>query len=160
MYTFLPLIFYGMSTVRHPQKKTMFWMVVFSILCLSYQKHKEFRFLLPFVAPAMIYAGRGLQIISKGDKQHRRRGSKSFVNRVVVALVVTNCIIGFYFSRVHKRGVYDMIYWLRKEVIQKRVTDVLFLMPCHSTPYYSHIHYNIPMKYITCEPPLGYLRLI
>ena len=34
------------------------------------------------------------------------------------------------------------------------VESVLFLMPCHSTPYYSHFNRNIPMRFIPCEPPL------
>lgn len=29
---------------------------------------------------------------------------------------------------------------------------LLFLMPCHSTPYFSHIHENVTMRFLTCEP--------
>ncbi|KAK0090712.1 hypothetical protein PV326_004054 [Microctonus aethiopoides] len=32
--------------------------------------------------------------------------------------------------------------------------DVLFLMPCHSTPFYSHLHLNISMRFLSCEPNL------
>ncbi|GAB1607087.1 hypothetical protein Ahia01_000991500, partial [Argonauta hians] len=31
---------------------------------------------------------------------------------------------------------------------------VLFLMPCHSTPYYSYIHSPVGMRFLTCEPDL------
>eukprot|EP01134_Creolimax_fragrantissima_P006177 CFRG6177T1 len=27
-----------------------------------------------------------------------------------------------------------------------------FWMPCHSTPYSSHMHYDIPMRFLTCHP--------
>lgn len=30
--------------------------------------------------------------------------------------------------------------------------SIYFLMPCHSTPFYSHVHENVTMKFISCEP--------
>ncbi|KAL5541274.1 hypothetical protein UlMin_042496 [Ulmus minor] len=30
--------------------------------------------------------------------------------------------------------------------------SVLFLMPCHATPCYSTLHYNIPMQFLDCTP--------
>ncbi|GFS74363.1 GPI mannosyltransferase 3 [Nephila pilipes] len=39
--------------------------------------------------------------------------------------------------------------------INKQDSKVLFLMPCHSTPYYSYIHQNISMKFLTCQPNLN-----
>ena len=32
-------------------------------------------------------------------------------------------------------------------------TSVLFLTPCHATPYHSHVHRNIPMRFLDCSPP-------
>jgi GPI mannosyltransferase 3 len=60
-----------------------------------------------------------------------------------------------YFSRVHKVGVIKVVDWLRHEAKAGRVGGVLYLMPCHSTPYYSHVHFNVSMRFVTCEPPLG-----
>jgi phosphatidylinositol glycan class B len=31
-------------------------------------------------------------------------------------------------------------------------TNVLFLMPCHSTPLYSHLHTKTQVRFLTCEP--------
>lgn len=31
-------------------------------------------------------------------------------------------------------------------------TNFLFLMPCHSTPLYSHLHVNVTARFLTCEP--------
>jgi phosphatidylinositol glycan class B len=156
IFTFLPVAIYGYTTVRHPQKKALFWMAVFVVLSLSGQKHKEFRFLLPLVSPLMIYAGRGMQMIAKGDRRNSRKGKKAYANQILAVLLTTNVLIGYYFSRVHKRGVYDTIGWLRGEIAKKNVESILFLMPCHSTPYYSHLHADIPLYSISCEPPLGY----
>ncbi|PWA03680.1 hypothetical protein BB558_000182 [Smittium angustum] len=33
------------------------------------------------------------------------------------------------------------------------IKDVGFIMPCHSTPFYSHVHKKIPMWFLSCEPP-------
>lgn len=33
-----------------------------------------------------------------------------------------------------------------------RGTSVLFLTPCHATPYYTHVHAPIPMRFLDCSP--------
>uniref|UniRef100_A0A2P2JLG8 Mannosyltransferase n=1 Tax=Rhizophora mucronata TaxID=61149 RepID=A0A2P2JLG8_RHIMU len=44
-----------------------------------------------------------------------------------------------------------MIY-LSKEAHNEKVKSILFLMPCHATPYYSALHYNLPMRFLDCSP--------
>jgi phosphatidylinositol glycan class B len=51
-----------------------------------------------------------------------------------------------------QRGTEDVMYYLSKEAHDGRVKSVLFLMPCHSTPYYSSLHYNLPMRFLDCTP--------
>lgn len=34
-----------------------------------------------------------------------------------------------------------------------RGASVLFLTPCHATPYYSHVHAPLPMRFLDCSPP-------
>lgn len=51
-----------------------------------------------------------------------------------------------------QRGTEDVMYYLSKEAHDGRVKSVLFLMPCHSTPYYSTLHYNLPMRFLDCTP--------
>jgi phosphatidylinositol glycan class B len=155
LFTFLPFSILGTADVLHTRKSNLFWACILVVLTLSYQKHKEFRFLMPLVAPMMIYAGRGLDRIAKADIDKNRSGPKSHLLRYLTMLAITNFIIGFYFSRVHKRGIIDVTNWIRKEAYAGNITSVLYLMPCHSTPFYSHIHIDIPMRFITCEPPLG-----
>jgi GPI mannosyltransferase 3 len=31
--------------------------------------------------------------------------------------------------------------------------SVAFLLPCHATPFYSHIHANVSMTFLDCSPP-------
>ncbi len=42
---------------------------------------------------------------------------------------------------------------IRHEAAAKPSTSVLFLTPCHATPYYSHTHAPIPMRFLDCSPP-------
>jgi phosphatidylinositol glycan class B len=35
------------------------------------------------------------------------------------------------------------------------VVGLAALMPCHSTPWYSALHRDVPAWFLTCEPPLG-----
>jgi hypothetical protein len=97
-------------------------------------------------------------LIGKWDKG-KRMGSRSHLTQFLALIIISNTMMGFYFSRIHKRGVVHTIEWLREEAYKGHVSSIVFLMPCHSTPYYSHIHLDIPMRYITCEPPLGYVLL-
>ena len=39
--------------------------------------------------------------------------------------------------------------------ISQHPVETLFLLPCHSTPFYSHVHYNISMEFLEC-PNQGY----
>lgn len=34
------------------------------------------------------------------------------------------------------------------------VESVLFLTPCHGTPFYSQVHRDIPMMMLDCSPPM------
>ncbi len=99
-----------------------------------------------------------------------------------ILLIATNIAIGLYTTQVHQRGVIDVLAFLRHEYeelhISKRgqvqgdggldhVFDldhqgndssevfVAFLMPCHSTPWRSHLVYpRLEAWALTCEPPL------
>ncbi|ONM41937.1 Alg9-like mannosyltransferase family [Zea mays] len=55
-------------------------------------------------------------------------------------------------SLFHQRETEEeAMYYLPKEANDGRVNNVFFLMPCHSTPYYSTLHYkNLPpMRFCT-----------
>jgi phosphatidylinositol glycan class B len=99
-----------------------------------------------------------------------------------ILLVITNIAIGLYTTQVHQRGVIDVLTFLRHEYedvhISKRdlvqgdeqsghafdldwqgngSSEIFasFLMPCHSTPWRSHLVYpKLQAWALTCEPPL------
>lgn len=53
---------------------------------------------------------------------------------------------------VWQRGAEDVMNYLSKEAQNEKVKSVLFLMPCHATPYYSTLHCNLPMWFLDCSP--------
>jgi GPI mannosyltransferase 3 len=155
LFTSLPFCIIGVMNISNSHKRQPFLMCVVVAVTLSFQGHKEFRFLLPLLAPMQLYAGRGLYLLQKADLRSGRNGIRAYFFLSIMFLVLTNMILGLYFSRVHKRGAVNVVHYLRKQAYEGNVTSILFLMPCHSTPFYSHIHLPIPMRYISCEPPLG-----
>lgn len=72
-------------------------------------------------------------------KQHSRCGHTAKVS-VIVVLLVFNIPVALYFSLIHQRGTIDVMFYLYKEAKKEpqnnAAMSVLFLMPCHSTPYY------------------------
>lgn len=46
--------------------------------------------------------------------------------------------------------VMNTIYEIHKQM--SRPTKVLFLTPCHATPYYSSLHEHIHMRFFDCSP--------
>ncbi|KAJ1339983.1 hypothetical protein BSLG_005418 [Batrachochytrium salamandrivorans] len=87
--------------------------------------------------------------------RHRPSRHRKWLWPILVLIGSTHFLAAIYLSRTHQKGVIQVMDWLRTEVRENRALDILFLMPCHSTPFYSYIHRNIPMRFVTCEPPLG-----
>jgi phosphatidylinositol glycan class B len=106
---------------------------------------------------------------------------KSWRIFLLIILVITNLAIGLYTTQVHQRGVIDVLTFLRHEYEDAYMTDqgrlqpddsgsiissghrssdlngtfAAFLMPCHSTPWRSHlVHPDLHAWALTCEPPL------
>jgi len=60
------------------------------------------------------------------------------------------------FGLLHQRGTLPAMYKIAQEALVKpNGTSLLILTPCHATPLYSHLHINIPVRFITCEPPIS-----
>ncbi|TLD22616.1 glycosyltransferase family 22 protein [Venturia nashicola] len=126
------------------------WTSVFMIASLSLISHKEARFLYPLLPSLHVFVASPLA--------HFTRRLRSWKASLVGALFAINLLIAMYTSRVHQRGVIDVMTFLRSEHESKTHsgnTTVAFLMPCHSTPWRSHlIHSSIDAWALTCEPPI------
>lgn len=66
-------------------------------------------------------------------------------------------LLALYTGLVHQRGTLDVmtnIQELSYNNTNVSSASVLMMMPCHSTPYYSHVHYPLPMRFLQCPPDL------
>ena len=67
-------------------------------------------------------------------------------------VVISNVIAALYTGVVHQRGVLDVMPFLRSEIDKSDgKASVLFLMPCHSTPFYRYLSAFGIMVLFICE---------
>ncbi|XP_028399232.1 GPI mannosyltransferase 3-like [Dendronephthya gigantea] len=138
-------------------------LIVIDVTVFSFLGHKEFRFILPVVPMAMLISGRGLHYIATTDssvnvKKHDDNSIRdithiSFKGKLLaIFLIVTNIPVALYIGLVHQRGTLDVMRALNEKVETKTNDAVWFLMPCHSTPYYSYMHSKVDMRFLDCSP--------
>lgn len=152
--TLLPFL---MATVKILKERKVYQiqnLLLFSIfltlVVYSLLPHKEFRFVLP-ILPMCLYITQGY--ISRWS----RKASSPLVYLVAFVLFIGNVVPAGYLSLVHQKGTLDVMPHLAKiarefKTENKQSPSIMFLMPCHSTPYYSHIHANTSMRFLTCNP--------
>lgn len=127
-------------------------LITWMLFILSMPSHKEFRFILPVLPLALCVSGVGLDALAQNGRKHRY--FQLSYRGIIMALVIIfgNLFVSGYTAFYHQRGTLDVMNYISKEARQNQKMKVLFLMPCHSTPFYSHVHYNITMQFLTCEP--------
>lgn len=145
---------------------------------LSLISHKEVRFIYPLLpclhilaAPSFVeYFGHILDI-----------SSPVFLRRLWTfgGFILANFLIGCYTSHTHASGAFDILSFLRTQfldhytgkkypgatsavhalVYNSTIMTVGFLMPCHSTPWRSHLVFpDIHAWALSCEPPVDFTQ--
>ncbi|KAJ2781118.1 glycosylphosphatidylinositol anchor biosynthesis [Coemansia javaensis] len=170
----LPFVLHGIylafrthAVTRAPAVVALGAAVLFSLA-----GHSEYRFLYPLLPIGHLYAAVSINALAgplgkpaaaatatmapppaspKGAAKRRWWSPAT----VLAYLLLTNVPPALYLNLVHQRGVVDVMRHLRHGAQAGRVTSIGFLMPCHSTPFYSHLHVDIPMWFLSCEPPLS-----
>ncbi|CAK7338082.1 unnamed protein product [Dovyalis caffra] len=156
VFTFLPFSIAGCI-------KSKCWklsgLIAWVLIVYSILGHKEFRFVLPVLPIALMFSGYSLAAMARSDTDSRRKVSPdshmkrpSKVGFAIFFLLVTNIPMALYMSLVHQRGTEDVMIYLSKEAQNDKVKSILFLTPCHATPYYSTLHYDLPMRILDCSP--------
>ncbi|KAF9957498.1 hypothetical protein BGZ72_001780 [Mortierella alpina] len=144
-------------------KHQVLYLSLWMLIVYSSLQHKEWRFLYPMLYPLLPYAGdsiyRTLLLSNTTTNRSQRRSSKA-ASGMITVLVVVNAVMAWYTVWVHQRGVVDVMEWIRNEARQTdQIRSLGVLMPCHSTPWYSHVHLRnkapLEMWFVTCSPPLG-----
>lgn len=140
---------------------------------LSLISHKEVRFIYPLLPALHILAAPPLvqffyPAISSGSSRYTpRRLTLSF-------LVFASVVIALYTTLWHASGVLNVLTYLRQQheahssdrkqtfssnadANQDHKITAGFLMPCHSTPWRSHLVYpTIDAWALSCEPPIDF----
>lgn len=129
--------------IRANRCRLLVGVVIWHMLTLSLVSHKEFRFLLPIMPLVMCVCGAGMA-----------RLPRLWAMSLAAVLTVGFFPPAVYLGTIHQRGVVDVMSYISNITAKDSGATVFFLMPCHSTPYYSHVHRPIIMRFLTCEPNL------
>nr|XP_053642394.1 GPI mannosyltransferase 3-like [Cherax quadricarinatus] len=148
------LLPFMLAALFYPNRhKELLSICLWSVIVYSCLGHKEFRFLLPILPLCLCIAG---DLIAYELTSYSKRKTQLSKYKSVAGfsfLIIPNLLSVLYLGLVHQRGPLDTMTVLQHDT-QSHKSNVLFLMPCHSTPYYSHIHKNVTMRFLTCEPNL------
>ncbi|XP_061521372.1 GPI mannosyltransferase 3-like [Phycodurus eques] len=142
MGSHLPFFVHGCS-LAFGRYRILLVAIAWTIGIYSLLPHKEFRFIYPLLPFCMVFCG-----VSVANMRVWRRAA-------ACGLLATNLLIALYTGLIHQRGALDVMGHVRALCHNVSEFDVLFLMPCHSTPYYSHVHCPLKMRFLECPPNLG-----
>ncbi|KAG0149875.1 hypothetical protein CROQUDRAFT_653175 [Cronartium quercuum f. sp. fusiforme G11] len=146
------------------------WACIGTMIALSFLAHKEFRFIQPLVPLFNIFAARAMvNNHVKYRKLNPSLTSPSWLERTLqarsVGFIFRSLIAlgaALYLLRYQYQGQVAVIDYLR-HVPEAELKSVGFLMPCHSTPWQSHLHRphlasesrnGSLLWMLSCEPPL------
>lgn len=142
--------------------------VLFAVTLLSLVSHKEVRFIYPVLPMLHLFAAESLAgfLFPNGTQASKSRMPRvpPWKGFLVGGLLLANMAIAFYTTQFHQSGVVSVLEYLRHEHEHRQNVDsdppftqtyVGFLMPCHSTPWRSHlVHSNLRAWALSCEPPI------
>ncbi|XP_030649969.1 GPI alpha-1,2-mannosyltransferase 3 [Chanos chanos] len=142
----LPFFLHG-CTLASKRYRILLITVLWTVVVYSLLPHKEFRFIYPLLPFCVIFCGMSLSKL------------KAWRKSAAGALLVLNLLPALYTGLVHQRGTLDVMGKLQNlcDVTNPQssaVPEVFFLMPCHSTPFYSHVHCPVKLRFLECPPDL------
>ncbi|XP_028811554.1 GPI alpha-1,2-mannosyltransferase 3 isoform X1 [Denticeps clupeoides] len=141
----LPFFLHG-CTLASKRDRILILTIFWTIVIYSLLGHKEFRFIYPVLPMCMLFCGKSLASLKVWRKP------------AAYTLLTANLITALYTGLVHQRGTLDVMGHLQPlcdhVTPNSSQTQVLFLMPCHSTPFFSHIHCPLKMRFLECPPDL------
>ena len=141
----LPFIFLG---AFHSKRLTI--ISLFTIFAYTLNIHKEFRFLTQILPILFVLEAHGIDWCIRRLRSNKLRW-------IIFVSFIGHLFIGIYFSLIDRQGQINIMHYIRTNLIteNQEKLSIDFLLPCHSTPYYSLIHRNdIELNFLTCQPNL------
>ncbi|KAI0265809.1 glycosyltransferase family 22 protein [Gloeopeniophorella convolvens] len=155
----LPFVLHGAyltSKQRLRSLNLLLYVVLWTGTIFSCAGHKEWRFLHPMLPLLHIFAAKSL--VALYDRDNLRSNKQSSLLNIqqthAAALALLSLVPALYVMRWHSSAQLSVLEHLRG-LPDTELRSVGFLMPCHSTPAQSHLHRNIPVWRLSCEPPLN-----
>ncbi|KAK0386230.1 hypothetical protein NLU13_6067 [Sarocladium strictum] len=157
--------------------RTLSWAVFTTIFILSLISHKEVRFIYPLLPALNVLAAPYAASFFTTASTTSNRGSPVFLRNkpYLLLTIAVNLLLAGYLSIFHQPAPLSVLHFLRTSYTniyhpptiltpishQQATTSqrddlfALFLMPCHSTPWRSHLlSPTLYARALTCEPPL------
>lgn len=144
---YLPFALRGL-TRRHVLRRELLYMCAFVVSVYSVLGHKEARFIMPLLPILHAFTASAIHSFLSA--------TKVLSKFAIIFILALNMTIALYASRVHQSGVMNLMTHVRDN---PEIESMTLLMPCHSTPWQSHIHRPMNVRFLTCEPPLGLEQL-
>ncbi|CAG9571634.1 unnamed protein product [Danaus chrysippus] len=145
----LPVVWALYKIISRPSENKIGLLLIIAaglhVLLHSFIPHKEFRFVLPLL-PILLYLAQDVIV------PWSRKAKKWQLYGVTLLMLVGNLLPSLYFGVIHQAGTLAVMPVLRESLTENR-SAVLFMMPCHSTPLYSHLHRNVSTRTLDCSPP-------
>ncbi|KAL0931048.1 GPI mannosyltransferase 3 [Colletotrichum truncatum] len=163
------------SKVRSLTIKTLSAIVYVTIASLSIISHKEVRFIYPLLPVLHILAAAPLASFlttmppqsSKTPLPRPRLRHK----KLLTTALCFHALVSFFLTLLHQPAPLTVLSYLRNSYARLHPDSspsapastnssseelfALFLTPCHTTPWRSHLHYpSLRARALTCEPPL------
>ncbi|CAF0912048.1 unnamed protein product [Brachionus calyciflorus] len=149
IFIHIVLFIFGLKYSNH--LKFQLVTIFFNMVFYSLLSHKEFRFLTQIMPFTMIICAYGIENL-------KNLMGKKLTITIFVVVGVGNIVLAIFLGILHQRGPISLMYYLRSIDLEEGKDSILFLTPCHSTPYYSYLHKNVSMRFLTCEPNLKNLN--
>lgn len=135
-----------------------------TVIAWSCLAHKEWRFLHPLLPIWLIFAASELirqhEVIKGGALASPVTAVHGFLRidrRPFLWLLLAPVVPYVYLTAFHGVAQVAVVDWIRNEGMTDET--IAFLMPCHSTPWQSHMHASPQnqhkQRFLTCDPPVA-----
>ncbi|KAJ7582998.1 glycosyltransferase family 22 protein [Mycena floridula] len=157
--TSLPFVLYGIWSIPRTNvvQRTMFGLIVWSILVYSLAGHKEWRFIHPLLPLLHLFAAKVLVDMSTQNYGTAGHGLPVHTSHLLILLLTIP--VSLYTTLFYCSAPISVMSHIRNLPEKDLERSVGFLMPCHSTPGHAYLHREALSKQnqiwsLGCEPPL------